>query len=138
MKTSEIKYLINRAENIKKTTDKLARHSAKFASWLVDTMETAGIDEICGYSMYRRRTSSGATSTILVSDSHHCGGNLLEPEIGSGGYYDMGDYNCYVIYPCREEVVAFVRDIPKILTELARLAQENETLANRAKAAAWQ
>lgn len=134
---NEIVQLINRAENAQRVTDKLAEESSLFARWVVARMEELGIKrlDVNGYVLriVKYNASAGSTwglvaNTELTSDEYAAStGDFGENTIaGDGGYYYAGDFNAWIQYPSREEVLTFIGQAEGTVCSLAKLVDETE------------
>lgn len=117
-------------KNYARVSEKLAEASAEMARRVMGKMEELQIDELqTDYGTlirFSRKSNSGYTADCLgwqdgFGDNEP--GDLNSNVIGDGqeGFNYMGDWNCWIKYPTRKEVLTFAMNIDSILNELDKV-----------------
>ena len=104
------------AKQCSESTTSLSDQSKAFAEWIVERMDDLCIKNLCGLKLFHCRTSAGSYESLILNDQ-----DLLST-MGSGSYYEHGDFNHEINRPGRETINSFIDLIPKILIEIERLS----------------
>lgn len=125
---------LNRIGNIKRVSDKLAAESAEFATFIIDAMTSAGVSKLLGgdliLSVNHYKPNAGGACDKLFFDTGDCNseygnaGDLTSSTIDANdGKYLYGDFNCWMQYPNRDEVLLLLSKKEEILKELAKFGE---------------
>ncbi len=128
---------INRIDNISRVTDTLMEQSSAFAHFVICAMTKAGISSLLDGKIifkenYYRLNSGGEYDKLCLDTGTSFSENGNEGDLTSkscysnDGHYLCGDFNCWVQYPNREEIIMFNKLVPEILEELAQYGEITE------------